>query len=456
MHVPLLLTTLLLPLLTTSQKALVYPGPSFKSASATQIASCDRVRTILWDGKQLLALCPGRSTLGQIMAIWEDQPGSGNWQNQTILTQALIGVPGQGEKAPEGWNHGFAFSEGYIYMSTPSAVTRWKHTPGDRTIMSPNDGQVVVRNISAPRDASGALLGSTTRTLTFHNTNTNHLFVSIGNVADTEHNPYHGLVRWFDVSAVPEGGFEFYSQGNIWSDGVRNAVGMAFDASGNLWAADMASDIQNRTVDSMTLAQSHEDSPLDEINLLKKDEFYGWPWCFTAGGTGPSAGKQLAWNPTNDPFGDAWCGNATNNEPPMATVPAHVSPLSMTFLADASGCGTDSHSFPCEMKGDMFLALHGSVTNEVPKGYSVIRVPFKNSLPQQSSIETIFEVSDLVNQCKDEGTPKAFTKCVRPVGLTFDNRGRLFVGSDSTNEIYMVHFGGGGSSSNAGAAGVGK
>ena len=92
------------------------------------------------------------------------------------------------------------------------------------------------------------------------------------------------------------------------------------------------------------------------------------PWCFTAGGTGPSAGKQLAWNPSNDPFGDTWCQKVTNNEPPRATVPAHVSPLSMTFLGDANGCGTDAHSFPCEMKGDMFLALHGSVTNDVPKG----------------------------------------------------------------------------------------
>ena len=82
--------------------------------------------------------------------------------------------------------------------------------------MDPSKGQIVVRNISAPRDASGDLLGSTTRTLTFHNTNTNHLFVSIGNVADDDHDPRHGLVRWFDLSTVPEGGFDFYSQGNIW------------------------------------------------------------------------------------------------------------------------------------------------------------------------------------------------------------------------------------------------
>ena len=110
----LLLTTLLLPILTSSQKTFVYPGPSFKSASADIIASCDRVRTILWDGKQLLALCPGRTTLGTVLAMWEDQPGSGAWQNKTILTQAMVAVPGVGEKAPEAWNHGFAFSEGYM------------------------------------------------------------------------------------------------------------------------------------------------------------------------------------------------------------------------------------------------------------------------------------------------------------------------------------------------------
>ncbi|KAJ3039820.1 hypothetical protein HDV00_011728 [Rhizophlyctis rosea] len=442
MHISHILTAALASSLlpsTLSQTTLAYPAASFSGLSATIISTCQRVRTILWDGQQLLALCPGRSTLSTVQAVWEDTPGSGQWQNKTILSQTMVNVPGLGEKAPDQWNHGFAFSNGYIYLSTPTAVTRWQYTAGNRDILDPSKGTVVVQNISAPRDSSGNLVGSITRTLTFHNTNTNHLFVSIGNVADDVQNPQHGLVRWFDVSSIPNGGYDFYQQGNIWADGIRNAVGMTFDTSGNLWAADLGSDITNRTIDSLSLDDSHEQSPLDEINVLKNDSFYGWPWCFTAGGNGPSASTQLSWS-NSAPLDNAWCQNTTNNVPPNATMPAHSSPLAMTFFGDNNGCGFDTHSFPCEMKGDMFLTVHGSVTSKTPKGYNVVRLPFSNGAPIQSRLETVFEVENAATLCKDEGTPKAFTKCVRPVGITFDNRGRLFIGSDSTNEIYMVHF----------------
>ncbi|KAG8719505.1 hypothetical protein FRC08_002687, partial [Ceratobasidium sp. 394] len=68
--------------------------------------------------------------------------------------------------------------------------------------------------------------------------------------------------------------------------------------------------------------------------------------------------------------------------------------------------------------------------------YSVVRIPFKKdgSGPvkgpeAKDGYETLVGMAD-TSKCPDE--------CIRPVGIVFDQQGRMIVSSDDSGEIFMV------------------
>ena len=63
---------------------------------------------------------------------------------------------------------------------------------------------------------------------------------------------------------------------------------------------------------------------------------------------------------------DAWCANVSNNRPPVLALPGHSAPLGITFY-DGDNCNA-TQSFDCSMKGDAFVAFHGSWDRNVPTG----------------------------------------------------------------------------------------
>lgn len=92
--------------------------------------------------------------------------------------------------------------------------------------------------------------------------------------------------------------------------------------------------------------------------------------------------------------------------------------------------------------GSAWVSLHGSWNSDPPVGYSLVRVPMQNVtegditnvLPtanstSQEGYENIFWNTDLT-QCPDN--------CFRPVGIIFDSRGRLWMTSDSTGEVFII------------------
>lgn len=69
-----------------------------------------------------------------------------------------------------------------------------------------------------------------------------------------------------------------------------------------------------------------------------------------------------------------------------------------------------------------------------PVGYKVSLMQFQNGEPvapssSNTSTTDIFSNNDN-SVCPDN--------CFRPVGMAFDNKGRLFVASDATGEIYVI------------------
>jgi hypothetical protein len=110
---------------------------------------------------------------------------------------------------------------------------------------------------------------------------------------------------------------------------------------------------------------------------------------------------------------------------------------------------------PPEYLGMMQVGIEGSRdTNrnrDEPIGYKVSVVGFENGEPTEpanSNRAAVDIVSNAdVSRCPDE--------CFRPVGLAFDRRGRLFMSSDSTGEIYVITQADGGPANDAGPSSSG-
>lgn len=69
-----------------------------------------------------------------------------------------------------------------------------------------------------------------------------------------------------------------------------------------------------------------------------------------------------------------------------------------------------------------------------PVGYKLSVIPFRNGEPVAAPDNNTAAIDIFMN--KD--TSVCPQQCVRPVGIAFDSRGRLFVSSDATGEIYVI------------------
>lgn len=67
-------------------------------------------------------------------------------------------------------------------------------------------------------------------------------------------------------------------------------------------------------------------------------------------------------------------------------------------------------------------------------GYKLSLVPFANGEPTDPSTSKTAAIDILSN----ENTAGCSGSCFRPVGLAWDSKGRLFMSSDATGEIYAV------------------
>jgi hypothetical protein len=69
-----------------------------------------------------------------------------------------------------------------------------------------------------------------------------------------------------------------------------------------------------------------------------------------------------------------------------------------------------------------------------PIGYKVSRITFASGEPVAPANSTN-ALTDIFANADDSVCP---TNCFRPVGIAFDGKGRMFISSDATGEIYVV------------------
>ena len=83
---------------------------------------------------------------------------------------------------------------------------------------------------------------------------------------------------------------------------------------------------------------------------------------------------------------------------------------------------------------DAWISFRGSWDRSDPSGYYVALVKFANGQPTEPATSNTSAVKVFGNAdnsaCPDN--------CFRPTGLTFDSKGRLFMASDASGEIYVI------------------
>ncbi|KAI0965788.1 soluble quino protein glucose dehydrogenase [Xylaria arbuscula] len=326
-------------------------------------------------------------------------------------------------------NHGISLSaDGQtLYASSSSSVFRWEYDP---TTGDVSQSPVLV--------VSGmAMSGHATRTLAIPPHRPDLLVVSHGSSSNldldtSDPTTARAIVKVFNLSSIPIGGYNFVSQGWNAGFGLRNEVGLAFDGNNMLWGVENSADNLARTLNGTT-TDIHTDNPSEELNFLgdvtlANEDWYGYPVCFTVWSPDElpdrvfKVGQQFVQVPSPD-FNDDTCAGVS--VPPMLSFQAHSAPLGCKFDAKFS---------------NLFVAMHGSWDREPPTGYKVVAVPFAQGpggayAPTAASWSTRGSID--VFYPPDE-TKCSSSTCIRPVGLAFDASMRLYVTSDTSGEVFLL------------------
>lgn len=278
--------------------------------------------------------------------------------------------------------HGLAFHDGYLYVGETNRVVRFEVGPGGARQSGP---EPVVPDLPSGR-------GHSTRTVGFGPDG--KLFVSVGSSCNVceENDPRRAAILIYNADG---------SDGRVFMSGLRNAVGFVWrPGTAELWATNNGRD------------QLGDDLPFETIYKVRDGGNAGWPNCYPApDGLLPDPQFGI---PDVCPTADT----------PAVTFQAHSAPLGLRFY--------DGSSFPEEMRGDLFVALHGSWNRSVPVGYKIIRIPFSGGSPgQPEDFATGWMAS--------EGDRSSVWG--RPVDVLVAPDGALLISDDDGGAIYRITYG---------------
>jgi glucose/arabinose dehydrogenase len=332
-----------------------------------------------------------------------------------------------------GLNHGLAvdFDRELLYASTADTVYRWTVNVLGGPQLQPwtvvSGPVAVVTNLSANGKGSSSAGGHVTRSLVLDPTG-GFLFVSVGAAGNVDHDSYRSRVRKVDVRDPAAFPVDF-TMAPVHADGLRNEVGLAWDAAGTLWGVENGPDNLFR---SDLGGAIHQDNPAEELNRLDgSNKHYGYPYCWTEYSLPAGLGRGTVWAwPANQlgsvTYTDAQCRNTSRFQPPEVAMQGHSAPLGIVYYKHVpeserpAGCG--SGAFPAWMDGYAFIAFHGSWNRDIPTGYKVVYVEMKDGRATSEPIDLL----------KHGGSGAAWPDGFRPVSVDFDACGRLYVSSDGS------------------------
>jgi len=187
------------------------------------------------------------------------------------------------------------------------------------------------------------------------------------------------------------------SGGQLFSKGLRNAVGLAINpVTRAIWATNNGRDLWG------------DDRPPETVNALHAGADFGWPRCHA--GRLPDTEAGVA-------------GGCTGVDAPLVELDAHQAPLALAFYQ-----GT---AFPVAYRDSLYVALHGSWNRTQLVGYKVMRVPLRAGVVAGPAED--FATGWLPSQAGAIG---------RPAGLAVGADGSLLVSDDKGGFIYRIRYAG--------------
>ncbi|KAI8377849.1 uncharacterized protein BYT42DRAFT_496844 [Radiomyces spectabilis] len=328
--------------------------------------------------------------------------------------------------------HGLALFGHSVYVATANSVYQFAYSDGQHSELK--NGVKVLTNINpsnpnAQPDVAIDPFG--------------HAYVprsAVGLQSDVD--PRQAIIKKFNFRAVPEGGYDFETDGQIHAFGTNSVGSMAFDAQARLWGIDAPFESFQRADIGGDVSQT---GLAEEVNLYEFPQHnYGYPYCFTEynmesytprfKGLGAQWAHPAFMNDSVDM--DSYCQQEERNRRPAVPLAPGVHAHSIYFymgtfcsVGDLETLAT-SVGLPCNWTDTPIVAYHG--VSGQSQGHSVVHLPF-DDLGHVSRWDKPEEVIfAAASPCTGAG-------CISPIDIAVDGYGRLIISSDESNEIFLVH-----------------
>ncbi len=299
----------------------------------------------------------------------------------------------------------------YVYIAEKNRIIRYKYSNGD---LQGQNLEVVVDNL--PDESLAELKGNYGHVLKNIALDSNDkLYVSIAStcnacIEDTQSNPKRGAIYEYNADG---------SNGRLFAEGIRNAEGLDFvPGTKDLWVTvnnrdNVAYPFEDATGNYGKVVQSYVDNnPPEAFTLVRDGGNYGWPYCNTDQREGMD----------NMPFiKDVQLNPNGSVDRISKGIQAHSAPLGFLFTQDTK--------MPEPYRNGALIALHGSWNRSKATGYKIIYFPWQGDKPGKQI--------DLVGGFLNSDSTEAYA---RPVDVTVDQEGSLFISDDAAHASYKLTY----------------
>ena len=332
------------------------------------------------------------------------------------------------QKAGTRGNTGIGIRGGYLYVDEGERIARYALTPGQ--LLPSTTPEVIV---------DGMPLLPSHRARNFAFASDGSLFVNVGSPSNscqveerklespgkdpcTELETRAGIWK-FDADKTGQK----FSTDARYATGARNSTGMVITSDGRLLAMTHGRDMLHENWPKVFPDAAYgSNNPAESMLEVSQGDNFGWPYCYYSVDL-----SKLVTAPEYGGDGKK-TDRCTSMKKPIATYPAHWSPLDLLLY--------QATSFPAKYRNGAFITFHGSWNRMkgMQAGGKVVFQPMTNGRP--SGAYEIF-ADGFAGVPPEQIEPS--TAKHRPVGMAVGPDGSLFVTDDRGGRIYRITYRGG-------------
>jgi glucose/arabinose dehydrogenase/cytochrome c5 len=352
---------------------------------------------------------------GGFLVALEDKSGSGHADvNQRFGATAAQGSAG---------GTGIYLYKGSLYFEMNDSILRYSMTQG--SIVPTGKPEVIVSGLPLTGDhpmhpfvinPQGAMfvdVASATNSCQPQNRQDN----VPGDKPCTELETRAGIWR-YDANKTGQK----FSPAERYATGIRNADGIALDASGTvLYSTQHGRDQLGTNWSRFYTPEQGAELPAEELLKIQQGGDYGWPECYF-----DNKQNKLVLAPEYGGDGGKTIGECANKLPPVAAFPAHWAPNDVVIYTGSQ--------FPKAYQGGAFIAFHGS-WNRAPfpqGGYNLVFQPLAGG---KASGQYVIFADGFAGAHKEPGQAAH-----RPSGLAVGPDGALYVTDDQNGRVWRITY----------------